>query len=296
VRILVSGSSGLIGRAVGRALREDGVQVVRLVREGGDGRSAILWDPASQRFDAASADGADAIIHLAGESIASGRWTAAKKKSIRDSRVAGTRLLAEGIAGCSRRPAVLIVASAVGYYGSRGDEIVDESSSLGSGFLAEVCRDWEAAADPARAAGIRVVHLRFGVVLAREGGALATMLPPFRLGLGGRLGAGTQWMSWVSLADVLSAVRFVLHGDASGAVNVVAPTPVRNEEFTRALGRVLSRPTFFSVPAFAARLAFGEMADEALLASTRAVPKRLVDAGFRFEHTELEPVLRAILA
>jgi uncharacterized protein len=286
----------LIGRAVGRALRDDAHQVVPLVRGGGDGRSSILWDPSSRRFDAASADGADAVIHLAGESIAAGRWTAAKKKSIRDSRVEGTRLLAEGIASCARRPAVLIVASGVGYYGSRGDEILEESSSLGSGFLAEVCRDWEAAADPARAVGIRVVHLRFGVVLAKEGGALATMLPPFRLGLGGKLGDGRQWLSWVSLDDVVSVVRFILHGDTSDAVNVVVPTPVRNEEFTRALGRVLSRPTFFSVPAFAAHLAFGEMADEALLASTRAVPKRLLDAGFRFEHGELEPALRALLA
>ena len=296
MRILVSGSSGLIGRAVGRSLRDEGHEVVPLVRSGGDGRSSILWDPASQRFDAASADGADAVIHLAGDSIASGRWTAAKKKAIRDSRIVGTQLLAEGIAGCSRPPAVLIAASAVGYYGNRGDEIVDESSSLGQGFLAEVCRDWEAAAEPARAAGIRVAHLRFGVVLAKEGGALATMLPPFRLGLGGKLGDGRQWMSWLTLEDVVSVVRFVLRGDVSGPWNVVAPTPVRNDEFTRALGRVLSRPTFFSVPAFAARLVFGEMADEALLASTRVVPKRLLDAGFRFQHGELERALRDAVA
>jgi uncharacterized protein len=295
VRILVSGSSGLVGRAIVRALRDDGHDVVPLVRSGGDGRAAVLWDPASERFDAAAAEGADAVIHLAGESIAAGRWTAARKKSIRESRVKGTRLLANGLARLSRRPSVLISASATGYYGSRGDEVLDESSTLGQGFLAEVCRDWEEAAESARSAGIRTVHLRFGVILAKQGGALAKMLPPFRLGLGGKLGDGQQWMSWVTLDDVVEIVRFVLRGDAVGAWNVVAPAPVRNEAFTRALGRVLSRPTVLPVPAFAARLAFGEMADEALLASSRAVPKRLLDAGFRFRHAELEPALRAIL-
>jgi uncharacterized protein (TIGR01777 family) len=294
VRVLVSGSSGLIGSAVVRALRRDGDDVVPLVRSGGDGRSAVAWDPASGRFDAVGAEGADAVVHLAGRSIA-GRWNAEGKQAIRESRVVGTRLLAQGLADLTRRPPVLIVASATGYYGDRGDEILDESSSVGSGFLAEVCRDWEAAADPARRAGIRVVHLRFGVVLAKEGGALAQMLTPFRLGLGGKLGSGDQWMSWVALEDVVEVVRAAISGDASGPLNVVAPNPVRNEEFTRTLGRVLSRPTFFSVPAFAARLAFGEMADEALLASSRAVPKRLLDAGFRFRHAELEDALRAMV-
>ena len=295
MRILLSGSSGLVGRAVTRALGDEGNEIVPLVRSGGDGHAAVLWDPASERFDAAAAEGADAVIHLAGESIAAGRWTAERKKSIRDSRVKGTRLLADGLARLSRRPSVLISASATGYYGSRGDEVLDESSTLGRGFLAEVCRDWEAAAESARSVGIRTVHLRFGVILAKQGGALAKMLMPFRLGLGGKLGDGRQWMSWIALEDVVEIVRFVLRGDAAGAWNVVAPTPVRNEDFTHALGRVLSRPTLLPMPAFAARLAFGEMADEALLASSRAVPKKLLDAGFRFRHAEVEAALRAIL-
>ena len=293
MRILVSGASGLIGRSTTAALAADGHEIVPLVR--GSGLDGIRWDPRAGVFDAAAAEGAHAVVHLAGENVASGRWTAERKRAIRDSRVHGTRLLAEGLAVLSRPPSVLVTASAVGIYGDRGDEIVDEASSTGAGFLADVCREWEAATSPALDAGIRVVHVRFGVVLDRSGGALAKMLPIFRLGLGGKVGSGSQWMSWIALEDAVGILRHALGTDLSGPVNAVAPEPVRNTDFTRALGNVLGRPTAIPVPAFALRLAFGEMADATLLASTRAVPSRLLESGYRFRAPTIDAGLAAAL-
>lgn len=293
MRILVSGASGLIGRAISAALTAEGHEVEALVR-GGD-RGGIRWDPRSGEFDGAAAEGAGAVVHLAGENVASGRWSDARKKEIRDSRIRGTRLLAEGIAKLARPPAVLVAASAIGIYGDRRDEIVDETSAPGDGFLADVCREWEAASGPAADAGIRVVHVRFGVVLDRSGGALAKMLPIFRLGLGGKVGSGAQWMSWLATEDAVGIIRHALVGDLAGPVNAVAPSPIRNEDFTRALGKALGRPTPFSVPAFALRIAFGEMADATVLASTRAVPSRLSRSGYRFRAATIEDGLAAAL-
>jgi uncharacterized protein len=293
MRILLSGASGLIGRSTSGALARNGHDVVPLVRE--IGRDGIRWDPRSGDFDAAAAEGADAVVHLAGENVASGRWTAERKREIRDSRVRGTRLLAEGLVGLARPPSVLVAASAIGIYGDRGDEIVDEASAVGTGFLADVCREWEAAAGPAVEAGIRVVHVRFGVVLDRSGGALAKMLPIFRLGLGGKVGSGSQWMSWIAIEDAIGILRHALETDLSGPLNAVAPEPVRNTDFTRTLGNVLARPAAIPVPAFALRLAFGEMADATLLASTRAVPSRLLESGYRFRAPTIGAGLSAAL-
>ena len=295
MRILVSGASGLIGRALMASFRGDGLSPIRLVRSQADGRSAILWDPGSRRFDTSAANGADVVVHLAGENIASGRWTAKRRRAIRESREVGTRLICEGLATMDPRPSVLVSASATGFYGSRGDEELDEQSSSGSGFLAEVCRTWEAATEPAARAGIRVVNLRFGVVLDKGGGALAKMLPIFRLGLGGRVGDGAQWMSWVTLEDCVRAIRHAVDQPISGAVNAVAPVPVRNRDFATALGRHLGRPTLFPAPAVALRLALGQMADETLLASSRVIPQRLTDAGFAFRSPTIDEGLRAAL-
>jgi hypothetical protein len=237
------------------------------------------------------------VVHLAGENIASGRWNAARKARIRDSRVEGTALLARTLAELENPPSVLVCASAIGYYGDRGDEVLTEDSIPADDFLGTVCREWEAASAPAAEAGIRVVSLRFGVILARSGGALAKMLTPFKMGAGGKVGSGQQFMSWISLDD---AVRTIDHAiatsDLSGPVNAVSPNPVTNAEFTRALGGELRRPTVLPMPAFAARLAFGEMADALLLASARVQPKRLVESGFEFRHPEIAPALRAVLA
>lgn len=293
MRILVSGASGLIGRSISAAFAAEGHEVVPLVR--GADRGGIRWDPRSGSFDAAAAEGAGAVVHLAGENVASGRWSDARKKEIHDSRVHGTRLLAEGIAKLAQPPAVLVAASAIGIYGDRGDEIVDETSAPGTGFLADVCREWEAASGPAADAGVRVVHVRFGVVLDRSGGALAKMLPIFRLGLGGKVGSGAQWMSWLAADDAVGIIRHALVGDLAGPVNAVAPSPIRNEDFTRALGKALGRPTPFPVPAFVVRIAFGEMADATLLASTRAVPSRLSQSGYRFRAATIEDGLAAAL-
>ncbi|HQR18999.1 MAG TPA: TIGR01777 family oxidoreductase [Gemmatimonadales bacterium] len=238
----------------------------------------------------------DAAVHLAGESIAAGRWTAETKRRIRDSRVLGTRLLAESLARLMRRPRVLVTASAVGIYGDRGDDILNEDSPPGSDFLARVGQEWEAAAKPAAEAGIRVVHLRFGIILAREGGALPRMVRPFMLGAGGPIGSGRQWMSWIALDDAIAAVLEALHNEqARGPINAVAPGPVRNAEFAAALGAALHRPALIPAPAFALRLLYGEMADAALLASQRVVPSRLEALGFRFRHPALPGALGAIL-
>jgi uncharacterized protein (TIGR01777 family) len=293
MRVLVSGASGFVGSAICRRLRERGDTVERLVRGAADG---VLWDPTTGRFDPAAAEGADAVVHLAGESVFSGRLNEKRKAAIRDSRVTGTRLLAEGLARLERPPRVIACASATGFYGDGGDAEQNEASPVGRGFLAEVCRDWESACAPAAERGIRVANLRIGLVLSTEGGALGKMLPVFRLGLGGRVGDGRQWMSWITLGDLVRVVEWVLFDDAlAGAVNAVAPHPVRNDEFTHALARVLRRPAVLPVPAIVLRLALGEMADELLLSGTRAVPKRLSERGFRFEHAQIEPALRALL-
>jgi uncharacterized protein (TIGR01777 family) len=252
----------------------------------------IPWDPEAGRLDGARLEGADAVIHLAGESIAAGRWTAARKARIRRSRVDSTRLLADTLGRLERKPGVLIVASAVGYYGNRGNEILVEDSAPGEGFLATLCRDWEAAADPAREHGIRVVHLRTGMVLSRTGGALAPLVPLFRAGLGGRLGSGRQFMSWIGLDDEADAIHHALTRDAvDGPVNLVSPQTVTNREFTATLGRVLGRPALLAVPAVVLRVALGELSGE-LLSSVRAYPAKLLASGYKFHYPDLEGALR----
>ncbi|MGH9581229.1 MAG: TIGR01777 family oxidoreductase [Terriglobales bacterium] len=293
--VLVSGASGLIGSALVAALESAGNTVKRLVRTPPrDPSREIYWDPAGS-MDRFQIEGYNAVVHLAGETIM-GRWTEKKKARIRDSRLQGTRTLATHLARCEPRPRVLVCASAVGYYGDRGEEILREDSPPGTDFLAEVGRGWEEAAQPAAQAGIRVVNLRLGVVLSRRGGALKQMLLPFRLGLGGRLGSGRQYMSWISLDDVVGAVRHALENDSlRGAVNAVAPNPVTNAEFTRTLGRVLGRPTILPAPAFAIRLLLGEMGESLLLSSQRVEPRRLLDSGYAFQHPELRSALEAML-
>lgn len=291
--ILVSGASGLLGTALRRALSERGAVVRQLVRGGARSEGQVVWNPSLRPAiaDAAALEGCTAAIHLSGASVAGRRWTRRYREEMTASRVGTTQALADALAGLRVRPRVLVVASAVGIYGSRGDELLDETSAEGSGFLAGLCHAWEAAAEPARQAGIRVVHARFGVVLGR-GGALAKMLPVFRLGLGGPLGDGRQWMSWVSLDDAVRALVFAMEDESlRGAMNVTAPNPVTNAEFTHALGRALHRPAVLSAPAFALRLAFGEMAEETLLASQRAMPSRLVCAGFQFRHELVDEAL-----
>jgi uncharacterized protein len=296
MKILVSGSSGLIGSALLKRWSQS-ADVIRLVRrEPRPGGEEIRWDPQAGQIAAEELEGLDAAVHLAGDNIADGRSTAARKARIRKSRVEGTGLLAQTLAGLARRPKVLVSASAVGFYGNRGDEELDEASPPGPGFLAGVCRDWEAATEPASRAGIRVVNVRLGVVLAREGGALARLVPLFRLGLGGRLGNGRQYLSWIALDDVVEAILFLLANDAlRGPVNLVAPQPVTNREFTQALGRALHRPTILPTPAFLLRLALGEMADEMLLSSARVLPRKLQQAGYPFRDPDLEPALRRML-
>lgn len=297
MRIAVTGSTGMVGSAVVERLTRSGHEVVRVVRGGsGAGKGSIRWDLAAGTIDAAGLEGIDAAIHLAGENISAGRWNAARKTAIRDSRVKGTSLLCDALAGCSRPPGVLICASATGYYGDRGEELLTEDSPPGSGFLAEVCREWEGACAPAVRKGIRVVHLRTGVVLSAEGGALAKMLPLFRAGLGGVLGNGRQYMSWVALEDLAGIVLHALaREELRGPVNAVAPRPVTNREFTRALAGRLSRPAFLPVPAFALRLALGEMADALLLSGARVVSRRLEETGYRFLHPEIGEALEAVL-
>jgi uncharacterized protein len=298
VNVAVSGASGLVGAALVSSLEAGGHRAIPLVRRGlRPGEDALRWDPATGAITLAGPSVADAVVHLAGDSIMGLRWTADKKRRIRESRTTATRLLVQTLTRLPKPPAVLVCASGVGYYGSRGDEVLTEDSRPGTGFLAELARDWEAATAPAIAQGMRVVNMRLGVVLSAQGGALATMLTPFRMGLGGVIGDGAQWMSWIALDDVTGAIRHALATDAlRGPVNAVAPAPVTNAEFTRILGRVLARPTLVPLPAFVARLTLGEMADELLLASQRAVPARLQANGYRFRHPSLEDALRAVLA
>jgi uncharacterized protein (TIGR01777 family) len=301
MKIIVTGSTGLIGSALVASLLARGDEVTRLVREKtdatrADGTREVLWSPSRGELNAAELEGHDAAIHLAGDPIAEGRWTDEKKRRIRESRVQGTTLLAETLAKLKTPPRVLLTASAVGYYGDRGAEVLNETSTAGEDFLSDVCRVWEASADAAKDAGIRVVRLRFGVVLSGEGGALAKMLTPFKMGVGGKIGSGTQYMSWIALDDAVGVILHALaHEELAGAVNVVAPRAVTNAEFTKTLGGVLGRPTIFAVPAFAARLAFGEMADAALLASQRVEPAQLKASNYNFKYPELEGALRHVL-
>jgi hypothetical protein len=294
--IAISGASGFIGTALSGLLKQAGARVRPLVRPGKQGLDAIAWDPEAGTIDGRALEGVDAIVHLAGDGIADGRWTEAKKERIRQSRVRSTQLLARAITGLTLKPGVFVSGSATGFYGDRGDEELDEASAPGAGFLAEVCQAWERAADPARAAGVRVVHPRFGVVLSPEGGALQKMLLPFKLGVGGKLGSGTQYMSWISLDDTVRAIVHAIDHKLSGPVNVTAPRPATNQEFTKALGAALHRPTFLPVPGALAKLAFGEMADAALLGGARVVPRQLLASGFVFEHAELAPFLARVLS
>jgi len=298
MNIAITGSTGMVGTALTEVLVAEGHTVRPVVRRPGPNpEREIRWDPAGGTIDAAAFNNVDAVVHLAGEGVASHRWTADVKKRILDSRVRGTRLLCDTLASLSVKPSVLVSASAVGYYGDRGAEMVDESSTPGAGFLADVCQQWEAATTTARDANIRVVNLRIGVVISTKGGALASMLTPFRMGVGGVLGNGRQYISWITLDDLVRAIVFALQAAAlSGPVNATAPEPATNREFTKTLGHLLHRPTIATMPAFAARLAFGEMADEMLLSGSRVAPRALQAAGFTFQYPELEPALRHVLS
>lgn len=292
--VLVSGSRGLIGSALISTLTSEGHRVIRLSRSGSAGDGAVRWDPSEGAIDAGSLEGIDAVVHLAGETV-QGRWTSAKKARIRDSRVLGTRLLAETLAGLPAPPRVMVSASASGYYGDRGNELLREESAPGTNFLAGVCQEWEAAASPAREAGVRVVHPRFGIVLSPEGGALEATLPIFKLGGGGRIGGGRQYWPWVAMDDVVGAVLHALKTESlEGPVNLAVPDPPTNAEYTRTLGRVLNRPTIFLLPAPAARVMLGQVA-ELLLASQRIEPARLEETGYEFRYPELEGALRHLL-
>lgn len=294
MKIVVSGASGLIGTALVPVLRAEGHEVLRLVRREVAGGDQIRWDPAAGELDAAQLQGVDAFVNLSGATIGR-RWSRARKAEILDSRMDSTTLLAETLATVDPPPAVLVCAGGIGIYGDRGDEILTEESELGSGFLADVGRAWEEATGPAREAGVRVVSFRQGLVLSRAGGALGRLLTPFKLGLGGHVGSGRQWWSWVSMDDLVAAYRFALESEIAGPVNLVSPSPVTNGQFTKALGKAVRRPTLVPFPSFAARTVFGEMADEALLSSQRALPARLLDAGFRFEYPDLDEALRRAL-
>ena len=281
MRVMLSGSSGLIGSALSVDLQSDGHEVVALPR--------TYEEPIDF-------SGVYAVVHLAGENIASGRWTEDKKKRIEQSRVKGTRQLSEQLARSADKPSVFICASAIGFYGDRSDELLDEKSGAGEGFLSTVCRKWEAATLPAEESGIRTIKMRTGVVLSKKGGAFKKMLLPFRLGMGGMVGDGRQFMSWISLEDMVKIIRFLIDNESiSGAVNLVSPNPVTNREFTKTLGKVLQRPTLLPLPAFAARLTFGEMADELLLASCHVTPHKLLDNGYAFRHNDLQMALEDIL-
>ena len=296
MHIAITGSGGLVGSEVTSALANGCHEVTRLVRRRA-GAKEVSWNPTAGVFDAARINGVDAVIHLAGENIASRRWSAQQKQLIRDSRVEGTRILCEGLADMEPPPKVLVAASAIGFYGNRGAEILDESAPAGHGFLANVCCDWEAATRPAEEAGIRVVNLRIGMVLSSRGGALAKILTPFKLCVGGITGNGQQYWSWIELSDVVGVVHHALVEDGlSGPVNAVSPQPVTNREFTETLGRVLSRPTIVRMPGILAKLALGEMANELLLSSARVVPTRLQKSGYEHHYPDLEQALRHLLS
>jgi uncharacterized protein (TIGR01777 family) len=298
MKILVTGSSGLVGSRLVPFLEGKGHSVVKLVRKQYDLQpNEIGWDPAKGVVNPSLLEGLEAVIHLAGENISTGRWNKERKKTILTSRELGTLILCRALSSLEDPPKVLICASAIGYYGNRGDEVLTEESSPGEGFLADVCGRWEKATEPALKKGIRVVNLRLGVVLSPEGGALKKMLTPFKLGLGGVLGSGKQYVSWIALDDLLKMIQDILCKDSlSGPVNAVSPTPVTNGELTKTLGEILHRPTFMWVPEFAVRLAFGEMGDELLLNSDRVIPKKMMDAGFEFSYPSLKDALKHLLS
>jgi uncharacterized protein len=295
MHVVISGSHGLLGTALTDSLRAGGHHVTALVRATPSG-DQIAWDPAKAYVDKASLEGVDAVVHLAGVGIADKRWKPDVKRTIRDSRTHGTAVLSEALATLQRRPAVLLSASAIGFYGNRGDEVLDESSTAGTGFLSELCVAWEQAAGMAEQSGIRTVRLRTGIVLSARGGALRKQLPLFKLGAGGRFGNGRQWQSWISITDHVAAMVHLLTSTVSGPVNLTAPTPVTNSQFTRTLGTVVRRPTVFPVPKFGPRLLLGrELADALLFESQRVLPKVLESDGFVFSHPTLEAALRAEL-
>ncbi len=300
MKILISGASGLIGKELSSHLQANGHEIIQLVRskdKSDVSDTSVFWDPYAGSIDSERLTGIEAAINLSGANVAGGRWTAERKKILRDSRIIPTRFLAETLASLKHRPSVMLTASAMGYYGAgQGDRVRTENSPYGSDVLATICREWEAAALPAQDAGIRVVYMRIGVVLSRHGGALAKMLPVFRLGLGGRLGSGRQMMSWISITDLVRAYAFALENPGlSGPLNLVAPRVVSNSEFSETLGRVLGRPARLWVPALALKVLFGEMAESTILSGMNAAPERLLKAGFKFEHEDLETALRNVL-
>ncbi len=296
MKVLITGATGLVGQELVPLLTTSGHEVFRMVRRNPTEANDIPWDPAKGEVHKARLEGLDGIVHLAGENIAGARWNASVKQRIRDSRVISTRLLCETLASLERKPKVLVCASATGFYGDRGTEILSEQSPPGEGYLAEVCQEWEAACEPAREAGIRVVNLRIGVILTPKGGALAKMLFPFRMGGGGVVGNGRQYWSWIAIDDVIGAIQHCLtHNDITGPVNGTAPNPATNYEFTKTLGAVLHRPTIFPLPGFVAKLALGEMAQNLLLASTRVMPNQLLATGYQFRCPTLESTLRHVL-
>ena len=297
MKVAITGASGLVGTALVNALESDGHKVVRLVRPGGTVLAEdVRWNPAAAELDAAALEGCDAVVNLAGASIGEGRWSEKRKQILRDSRVDSTRVLVSGLAKLNQKPQVLVSASAVGYYGDRGDEALSEASGPGNDFLAKLACEWEAEALKAETASIRTVILRFGVILSAHGGALPRMLTPFRMGVGGRLGSGKQWMSWLTLDEAVDLTRHAIeNGELRGQVNAVSPNPIRNADFTQVLAHVLRRPALFPAPAFALRLMLGEMADALLLSSQRVAPRRLETAGYSFRNPDLEPALRVLL-
>src|SRR5882762_5611872 len=301
MKILIAGSSGLVGTALGSVLARAGHTVCRLVRpqsaagEGATEGFAVAWNPGTGELGGAGV-GADAVVNLAGASIADGRWSKQRKELLRASRIDTTRALVNALAKMNARPSVLVSASAIGFYGNRGDETLTEESKPGTGFLAGLTQEWEAEALKAEALGIRVVLVRFGIILAREGGALPKMLVPFKFGAGGKLGSGQQWMSWVALEDVVGILRFAIESNsARGPINIVSPQPLQNAEFTKILAKAMHRPALFPAPAFALRLALGEMADALLLSSQRVIPRALEKTGYRFSHSDLSAALKNLV-
>ncbi len=296
MRVAITGARGLVGTAVSQLLEQDGHKVFRLVRTTPQHDQEIAWNVEQESIDVDRLREIDAVIHLAGENVGEGRWTQAKKEKILRSRVDGTRLLCEAIGNSDPQPKTFLCAAAIGFYGSRADLLCDESTSPGTGFLAEVCQQWEAATDCLDSTDVRIVNMRIGVVLSTLGGVISKMVRPFRMGVGGKVGDGKQYWSWIVLDDVARAIVHCLNTSSlSGRVNLVAPNPTTNLEFTKALGKALRRPTLLPMPAFAARLALGEMADDLLLSSTRVASDKLTKSGFKFKHTEIESAMKHIL-